>query len=563
MTPSKSSSNTRNARQSDSELKKTKPHKPAAGRDLKVVGFSDQTGAKWIEIAEGVVIASARLDLLNGEPSTFYKDVSQQGVVVVSQATKAKLAQLVEAIREWPQTRYIAERPGFHAGVFVKPDGTVIGKPTVPDFYVHLDPETRVPLAQAGSLEAWQKAVRRFVRGQPIPILSVCLGFTGPILSLTEFKENIGFELWGGSSTGKSTMLDLLASVSGAPLGVAGSLATTWLNTGMTIQVLMAARSGLSLALDEGGHLGSDAEGASGQLSSAVHFLGAGVTKGRKGIAGESGVAVSWLSTSNKPLAEIVGKRSADPTALAVRLINIFTGKEKTMGVWATLPKGALTTGDASNQLKAALRANHGWAIDLFLNRLVKAIQNDEDELKASIARHVARFLKKAAVGGQDGPDLRVAQKFAVVYAAGRLASDWDILPVNNLWESLLKCFRQWQAAQLPTTGNNPTAHERVLAYADTNAADLFDLDAYLAPPLTARAMDTHAGFLKTVKTRRCLLIRPARWEAIFGQDAFNMLTELKKAGLLLFNDGRQYNTKIRKSRTMNKVYAVVLKPPI
>ena len=74
--------------------------------------------------------------------------------------------------------------------------------------------------------------------------------------------------------------------------------------------------------------------------------------------------------------------------------------------------------------------ANYGHASRTYVNQLVAWRQRDEDGLRAWLEERRTNYLKKARRVESPGRDLlRIHDKFATIYAAGRLAMKFEILP--------------------------------------------------------------------------------------------------------------------------------------
>jgi hypothetical protein len=117
--------------------------------------------------------------------------------------------------------------------------------------------------------------------------------------------------------------------------------------------------------------------------------------------------------------------------------------------------------------------------------------------LRRQITKFVDEFV--AAAAPANDPQERIARSFGLVYAAGRLAKRFDVLPLPKLRRAVLSCYRRAQS----TGGAQSTlltASERVAAYVATNRARLLDLDPPTKyPKMTTAELDGHPGLLKTV----------------------------------------------------------------
>ena len=100
------------------------------------------------------------------------------------------------------------------SGAFVLPDG-VIGPGA--DGVVFQD-GGRIGKGHgvAGTVESWRNSVARLAIGNPMMIFGVSAGFAPPLMELTH-TEGGGFNFVGGSSSGKTTILEAARSTFGGP----------------------------------------------------------------------------------------------------------------------------------------------------------------------------------------------------------------------------------------------------------------------------------------------------------------------------------------------------------
>jgi putative DNA primase/helicase len=81
-------------------------------------------------------------------------------------------------------------------------------------------------LTRKGTPEGWKKAIGEKCRDNPMMILAVSLAFSGPLLAILGLASG-GLHFRGSSSSGKSTLLGIAASVWGSP-----GLVAQWRATG-------------------------------------------------------------------------------------------------------------------------------------------------------------------------------------------------------------------------------------------------------------------------------------------------------------------------------------------
>lgn len=519
---------------------------------LKVLGYKDQFDGDWVEVTKGQNKALARLDTFMANQAQFYLDLKTGGVLIVDPKVKSQMGRLIENMPASSRKVYVALNTGWYGQCFIKPDHSIIGKP--PRRFVLELANRPVPLAREGTFEGWNDAVQTFSEGQATLTTALCLAYLGPLLPLMG-KGNVGLDLTGQSSIGKSSALDLAASVWGAPCKSYGSIAASLRTTDNAAEQLMLSRADAFLPLDEVNLQGIDARRQADGLGNLAFLLGEGVGKNRFNDLATRGVSLTFMTTSNKSIADqlrLYDQSNAE--AAALRLITVNADAGAGYGVFDHLPDGYDSSAKAVLAMKAALVDNHGHSIDLFLKCLVDSLKRDRDGLLARIERNQQDFMERCGVAASDGMAHRRALAFASIYAAGRLAKHYGALPLKAIRKSVITCYKRSLAAACGTK-----AIERVRSYLLVNKPLLRDLDDGTFPNLGRKKLDTHSGFLKTRKGRRCLMMRKSTWESAFGNSSRAMLDELKAADLLQTTDGLQLQAKVRANREKDRVYAVII----
>jgi putative DNA primase/helicase len=107
----------------------------------------------------------------------------------------------------------IVHRTGWHEigshPVFVLPNETT---GPISCERVILDSSAAGPYEARGSLKDWQDGIGALSSGHALPVLAISAAFTGPLLYLAG-QEGGGLNIFGGSSKGKTTIIQAAASV--------------------------------------------------------------------------------------------------------------------------------------------------------------------------------------------------------------------------------------------------------------------------------------------------------------------------------------------------------------
>lgn len=534
----------------------TRPSPPA--EQIKVEGVSDQNGNKWLLVSRGETSALVKRNAYFGQGNSFWSQLADQDVPITRSSSRSIISQAIEDIESYPKKVYVATRPGYHSGVFVKPDGTRIGEPIAPHFRVVLS-EPKITLSQQGSRKSWKRVARTFARGQVVYTTLLCAAFVGPVLELFPGAENVCLWLESETTTGKSTGLDLFSSVWGAPHQQSGSLGISLRSTSAGLEQHIMARAATIFAADEVNLLGQNSRQQGERVYDLAFMASHGVEKERHKTPAEPRVQLSCLITSNTSLpSNLAGQEQRNVDAVLVRFITIPADAGANYGAFDRVPNGFPDSTAAIQALKEALATHHGWAADAFLAKWVAARREDEAGLKAKLIKYRDKFLRWSGVDRSDHPALRRAQSFAMIYAAGQLAVDWHILPLNRLKKLLLVSFRRSASAHAEASRRpGLTALERVRAYMEANRAQIRDLDKRKYRRMSDARLKTHPGFLKTIKGRRYLLMSAERWNAEFGAACHRLLKELETQGLLYITDGLQTQTRVRRNKDKDRIYAI------
>jgi putative DNA primase/helicase len=332
-------------------------------------------------------------------------------------------------------------RTGWHESAFVLPDVTYNDE-AEPVIYqaATLD---GVALGQGGTLDGWREQVAMPSAGNSRLVLSIAAGFAGPCLGLVG-AEGGGIHLRGPSSIGKSTALQVAGSIFGPARYV-----RTWRQTDNALEGVASLHSDLLLILDEIKELAAKDAGA------VAYMLGNGQGKGRANRSGAARAAACWrllfLSSGEVGLGEMIAQGGGQLHAgHEVRFIDVPADAGAGFGLLDRVPDG-VAPGQFAEQLKAAAAMHYGHALPAFLERLTADVAGN---------RKVLMSMRDALTddlvsGADDGQVRRVAQRFALIAAAGTLATHYGLTGwhVDESEQAARACFRDWLAAR-GTKGN-------------------------------------------------------------------------------------------------------------
>jgi putative DNA primase/helicase len=451
---------------------------------------------------------------------------------------------------------------GWAGSSFVLP-ADVIGKAGEDPMMFTGDPKA-LHFGKAGDLTTWQREVAARAIGNSRAVFCLSLALAGPLLKPLDLESG-GFHIRGGSSSGKSTLAMLAGSVwgGGGPLGFAQS----WRATANGLETMATGHSDTFMALDELAQLAPEEAGG------AAYMLSNGQAKARLKSDGTARTRAQWrllfLSTGEISLADHMKTSRAGGNVMAgqeLRVIDLKADAGRSLGAWEDTHE--FTTGAAySDALKQAARSHYGHAGPTF----VRAMVNGGVDVIAKAKAIEARFFKAALNDDDTGQIHRGACRFAIVAAAGELASELGVLP----WEPdaafgmALYMFKGWASGFGRTTAREETTVlRRVVDMISANmarfgAAGDDDWEADTKGPRAGESRSlTSLGMFGIQKVEGVsedfYLFHSAGWsETCNGLDAAFAAKTLKHLGYLVTDsDGRLQKAKKIKGQS-HKMYWV------
>jgi uncharacterized protein (DUF927 family) len=351
----------------------------------------------------------------------------------------------------------LTERMGWYDGAFLLP-GHVIGNPLEPLRYYSDDPSP-CKIATAGTVAEWQEHVARYCVGNVLPLFAVSAAFAAPLLELVG-EPSSGFHFHGDSSLGKSMLLRLACSVYGRP----DQYMQSWKATDNALEGTASAFNGCLLVLDEIGQADSRIVG------DTCYMLGNEIGKARATDRGALRTQrhrwrLLFLSSGERTLQAHMADGGRSPLAgQEMRLLSLHasphedTASRRKFGCFSTL-HGAQHGAELSEQITRGAGQYHGAAFIAFIERLVGAAS--EPKLLQWVEGIVSRFKAHHLSEKASGQVQRAARKFALVAAAGELATRWQVTgwPEGEALRAVEACFASWKAAY----GGEGSAEDREL----------------------------------------------------------------------------------------------------
>jgi len=285
--------------------------------------------------------------------------------------------------------------------------------------------------------DAWRDALGVKCCGNPLMILAVSLAFSGPLLEPLGMSGG-GLHFRGASSSGKTTLLNLAASVWGGP-----DLISQWRATANGLEAVAPTLNGLLLPLDE------IAEISARDLNIAVYMLSNGTGKNRMKkdatLADTARWRVSVISSGEISIAEKLREARVDAMAgHEVRLIDV-EADARLYGAFDEL-HGASEGGGFANSILRASHSHYGSVGAEFVEHLVQALAAGRAEsIQALIRKLTANWLRKLPAA-PDAQTERVAARFALIATAGVVATRFGLTgwQVNEATNAAEMAFQEW-----------------------------------------------------------------------------------------------------------------------
>ena len=444
----------------------------------------------------------------------------------------------------WMMASYPDERitaalcTGWHDHSFVLPQRT-IGNKKIRFQSEHAAHNDFVAL---GTLDEWRADVAGLCSGNPMLILAMSAGFTGPLLKRAKQQETggAGIHLIGDSSQGKTTALQVAGSIWGPPRFV-----RTWRATSNGLEATSAALNDTLLILDE------ISECDPREIGAIVYALANGVGKQRAARTGGARPTARWrimaLSSGERSLTAHMaegGKRTK--AGQEVRMLDVpATNRE--YGIFDE-PNGHTDGRALADSLKQATGRDYGHAGPAF----VEALINDKRDLFEAYDK----VCKIPGLTGNDGVEGRAAGIFALIGLAGELATEYGITgwQEGEAIDGAILGFKLWREFR----GQGQTEDRQILQSisdfiarnGDSRFSPLNDQDI---------SVRDRAGYWRDEPDGRVFMFNPPGLrEAAAGFDMGRILDALESAGWVVERDKERRSKKTKVAGASKNMYWIL-----
>lgn len=374
---------------------------------------------------------------LGGDKSAIIGELLARGYGLVYEQQR-KLGRYITELGYGIEEKYvISERTGWINDSFLLPNRTV-GDQQIR--FRDVEPQPNSPTETMGTAQSWTDSVGRMSRGNSRLIFTIGCSFSAPLLEPLGL-EGGGFHLVGASSVGKTTCLNVAASVAGQ------RKLTQWNATVNGLEAVAEGHNHLLLPLDEIG------QSYPKDVAQAAYLLANGQGKQRMSKALQSRKPKEWrllfLSSGEIGLAQYLkdGK------------INVKSGQEARMPDIPAVPStqsygvfecihGYESPAKFVAALESACQQNRGTPLDAFLTYLINKGLGEVEISKLN--RDL--WAKTQSLTGDIADEVigRAAKRFALVWLALELAYGFGLMPlsIGECEWAVRSVFEDWISAR-------------------------------------------------------------------------------------------------------------------
>ena len=438
-----------------------------------------------------------------------------------------------------PETRArCVGRVGWHGETYVLPDGSIGTAEGSEQVLLQTAEKPDHAFNMAGQLADWQAEIAAPAQGNSRLVLSISAAFAAPLLALAG-DEGGGFHFRGASSSGKSTALTVAGSVWGG--GGTRGFVRQWRATDNALESVAAMSCDSLLCLDELSQVDAKAAGA------AAYMLANGKGKARAGREGQARKVLEWrvlfLSNGEIALADKIKEGGGRIAAgMEVRVIDLRADAGAGMGIFENT-HGAADPATFAQRLKKSAHTHYGSAGRAFVVELASDIPRYRDELETLRKFFVEKYLPQ----GADGQVKRVLDRFALVAAAGKLATRMGL----TSWEktssrdAALACFSNWLAERGGVGASETTEAKRRISEAlQLHGSSRFQ--RWAKSSSDRMVITNRLGFVKIegnpdveeVESTFFFMAEPLK-EILTGLDFRAVVAELMAAGVIVSQGGK------------------------
>ena len=377
---------------------------------------------------------SMPLALLQGDAREYRRELASQGLSITTNGKQRSY--LDTYIQDYPihKRALCVDKLGWHGEQYILPDGAIgsDGKQLIVYQSAHAINST---IAQQGTLEQWRDELCKKLAEQSRFVFSIACAFAGQLLELLD-DDGGGFHIVGSSTMGKSLSLKVAASVWGKP----DSYTKTWRSTDNALEGTASEHNDSFLPLDE------ISEGDPKVVGKVVYMLANGQGKGRSTTTGHNRIAKKWriifLSNGEKTIQQemaVTGQKTNAGIEVRIAHIDADAGAGNDLRTFDSLVL-AETGAAQADKIKDLYYRYYGVAGMAWLEH----ITTDKTATTATAKQLVSDFMSQYTDLAPQAH--RVARRFAIVAAAGEMATGADITgwQAGQATTAVMTCLDNW-----------------------------------------------------------------------------------------------------------------------
>ena len=377
---------------------------------------------------------SMPLSLLQGDAREYRRELASQGLSITTNGKQRSY--LDTYIQDYPihKRALCVDKLGWHGEQYILPDGAIgsDGKQLIVYQSAHAINST---IAQQGTLEQWRDELCKKLAEQSRFVFSIACAFAGQLLELLD-DDGGGFHIVGSSTMGKSLSLKVAASVWGKP----DSYTKTWRSTDNALEGTASEHNDSFLPLDE------ISEGDPKVVGKVVYMLANGQGKGRSTTTGHNRIAKKWriifLSNGEKTIQQemaVTGQKTNAGIEVRIAHIDADAGAGNDLRTFDSLVL-AETGAAQADKIKDLYYRYYGVAGMAWLEH----ITTDKAATTATAKQLVNDFMSNYSDLAPQAH--RVAKRFAIVAAAGEMATQADITgwQAGQATAAVMTCLDNW-----------------------------------------------------------------------------------------------------------------------
>ena len=374
--------------------------------------------------------------MLSGDGGEYRATLLNMGLLIHTTPRARNLLTQYIQTRTPDEFASCTDRIGWHGRAYVLPRETI--GDDAKRIVFQTDNAVENTFRSKGTADAWRDRVGMLCAGNSRLVFGVACAFAGPLIHPAGMESG-GFHFRGDSSSGKTTALKVAASVYGG-----ASYLQRWRTTDNALEAIAAQHSDCLLILDELAQVDPKTAGE------CAYMLANEQSKARATRTGSPRTRLTWrllfLSAGELGLADHMAEgMKRTRTGQEVRMADIPADAGVGLGAFEELHShsgGAAFAKHITYQAQAVYgTVGRAWVEWLCANA---------DTLKALIRKDAAALAAQLIPKDASGQVERVGARFALVGAAGELATTAGLTGWSGgeSEQAARACFAAWLAAR-------------------------------------------------------------------------------------------------------------------